>query len=203
MSEHATLSPSSSKGWLACSGRIAMESAFPGTSSDASDDGTACHLVAKLCLTLPTEWPSAIRAIGTKVPVHSPGELTRVVVFTQEMAEWTQDYVDLIRKLGVGRTMLIEHRVDFSEFVGVPDQFGTADAIILVELEGGGYELFVVDLKTGWVFVDPVNNTQAMLYALGAYREFELTHDIRQVRIGIFQPKHGGLREWVLPIGDL
>ena len=202
MSEHARLSPSSSKGWLKCAGRLVMESAFPNTHNDSSDEGTAMHTVAKMCLT-EVGWEAA-RAVGTKVPVNAEGEHIRVVVFTEEMAELTQGYVDTIRALAkTAVVVLIEHRVDFSEYVGVPDSFGTADAILLIPLDSGGFELFCIDLKTGWVRVDPEHNTQALFYALGAYREFEMSHDIRQVRCGIFQPEHGGLREWVLPVGDM
>jgi hypothetical protein len=198
--QHARLSPSASKGWLKCAGRIALESAYPNTANGASDDGTAMHTVAKMCL---TEHWRATKAIGTLVPVHAPGELTRTVKFTEEMAELTQGYVDTVRALGIGNLMLIEHRVDFSEYVGVPGQFGTADCIVLIPLDEGGYELFVIDLKTGWVKVDPENNSQGMLYALGAYAELEMAYDIRSVRIGIYQPKHGGLSEWTISVDGL
>jgi hypothetical protein len=197
---HARLSPSASKGWLKCAGRIALESAFPNTANEASDDGTAMHAVAKMCL---TEHWRATKAIGTLVPVHAPGELTRTVKFTEVMAELTQGYVDTVRALGIGNLMLIEHRVDFSEYIGVPGQFGTADCIILIPLDTGGYELFVIDLKTGWVRVSPENNSQGMLYALGAYAELEMAYDIRQVRIGIYQPKHEGLSEWTISVEGL
>ena len=199
---HARLSPSGSKRWMSCPGSITLEAPFPNVSSEFSDDGTAMHTVAKMCLT--EHWPAS-KAIGTKVPVHAPGELTRVVVFTEAMADMTQGYVDTVRHLGIGNLMLIEHRVEFSEYVGVLGQFGTADAIILQPIDGtpDAFELIVIDLKTGWVRVDPENNTQAMLYALGAYSEFCMSHNIKQVRIGIYQPRHGGLREWVLPVGNL
>jgi hypothetical protein len=201
VSEHAKLSPSSSAGWLACAGRIALEAAYPNTSSEASDKGTACHAVAAKCLT-EANW-TAEQSIGTKVPVHSPGELTRVVLFTDEMAAMVQPYVDTMRGIGRDHVMLIEHRVDFSDYIGVPESFGTADCIILLPLDSGGHELLVADFKTGWVRVSPENNTQGMLYALGALREFEMSHDIKQVRVAIFQPAHGGLSEWVVPVGDM
>lgn len=199
---HARLSPSGSKKWMACPGSLTLEAAFPNLPSGYSDDGTAMHTVAKMCLT--EHWRAA-KAIGTKVPVHAPGELTRVVVFTDEMAEKTQGYVDTVRHIGIGNVMIIEHRVDFSNWVGIPGQFGTADAIILIEIpeEPGCFELFVIDLKTGWVRVDPEENSQGMCYALGALNLFEMSHNITRVRIGIYQPAHGGLREWVCSMADL
>jgi hypothetical protein len=208
VAEHAHLfSPSASKGWLKCAGRSVLEAAFPDAYNPASDGGTAEHLIARLVLTEDPEWPAAIRAIGTEVPVHSPGESARFVRFTQEMAERTQDYIDTMRAIARGKLFRVEHRVDFRAFLGVEDLedegFGTADFLVLSPMQSGGFELGIYDYKSGWIKVDPVNNSQGMLYALGALHEFEMSHDIRQVRIGIFQPKHGGLSEWVVPLEDL
>ncbi len=54
--------------------------------------------------------------------------------------------------------------MSFSEFCGVPNQFGTADFCSLDEREG---ELSVDDLKTGYKQVNVSGNTQLMCYALG------------------------------------
>lgn len=199
---HARLSPSGSKKWMSCPGSLTLEAAFPNMSSTYSDDGTAMHTVAKMCLT--EHWP-ATKAIGTKVPVNAPGEHIRVVVFTEEKAEKTQGYVDTVRFIAIGNLLMVEHRVDFSNWAGVPGQFGTADAIILIPIaeEPGNFELVVIDLKTGWVRVDPEENTQGMCYALGALNLFEMSHNITRVRIGIYQPAHGGLREWTCSMDDL
>lgn len=200
MSEHARLSPSGSKKWLACPGSITLEAAFPDESSTYSDKGTAMHTVAKMCL---TEHWQASKAIGTKVHVHNPGELTRVVVFTEEMADETQNYVDTVRFMAIGNLLLVEKRVDYSNWCGVPDQFGTADAIVLIEIRPGEHELVVIDLKTGYFRVNPEENSQGLCYALGALNLFEMSHNIVQVRIGIYQESHGGLREWTCSMDDL
>ena len=60
--------------------------------------------------------------------------------------------------------MHIEKRVDFSEFVQLPDSFGTADAIVVDDRAG---ELVLIDLKTGHTPVVVEENSQLMLYALG------------------------------------
>ena len=164
MTEHAKLSPSGSKRWFACPGSLVLEAPIPNKSSTYSDDGTAMHHVAALCL---TEHWRASKYVGQDIPVNSRHEEPRFVEFTDEMAELVQGYVDTVRKIGIGHRMLVETRVDFSEFVQIEDQFGTADCII-VDLEQG--ELGVYDLKTGHTPVTVPGNTQAMFYALGALR---------------------------------
>lgn len=164
--EHARLSPSGSKGWFACPGKITMEAPIPNKSSTYSDDGTAMHDIAARCL---TQHYRAVKWVGERIPVHSTGEEPRHVEFTDEMADLVQGYVDTVRNIALHARSpaLVEQRVDFSEFVGVPGQFGTADCII-VDTEQG--ELFVIDLKTGRTPVHVENNSQLMLYALGALR---------------------------------
>lgn len=164
MTEHAKLSPSGSKRWFACAGSLVLEAPIPNKSSTYSDDGTAMHEVAARCL---TEHWRASKYVGQDIPVNNRHEEPRSVEFTDEMAELVQGYVDTVRKIGIGHRMLVETRVDFSEFVLVDDQFGTADCII-VDLDQG--ELGVYDLKTGHTPVTVPGNTQAMFYALGALR---------------------------------
>ena len=202
--QHARLSPSGSHRWLKCAGSITLESQFPDKSNEFSDSGTAMHWVASSCLTAKMSNGEPFYAtafIGQPITVNDfeHGEPHRHVVFTQEHAEIVQGYVDTVRALAAGHELHVEQRVEFSEFVGVPDQFGTADAIIL-RTDG---EMCVIDLKTGFRFVPVEHNTQLMLYALGAYRMFELSHAPTSVRLMIYQPQHGGMREWVVSLSDL
>lgn len=197
---HARLSPSSSKRWMACAGSITLEQAFPNGANTYSDNGTAKHAVAAYCL---TEHHPVSKCVGTKVPVHAPGELTRVVTFTEDMVDDVQGYVDTVRFIAIGNLLMVEKRVDYSNWCGVPGQFGTADAIVLIEIRPGEHELFVGDYKSGYFRVDPEENSQGMCYALGALNLFELSHNIVQVRIGIYQSAHGGLREWTCSMDDL
>lgn len=214
MTEHAKLSPSGSKRWFACAGSLVLEAPIPNKSSTYSDDGTAMHHVAALCL---TEHWRASKYVGQDIPVNSRHEEPRFVEFTDEMAELVQGYVDTVRKIGIGHRMLVETRVDFSEFVQIEDQFGTADCII-VDLEQG--ELGVYDLKTGHTPVTVPGNTQAMFYALGALRylmdediatsaadpfDWAREQGLSTIRIGIYQPKvfTNGLEDWVCTMRDL
>ncbi len=162
---HARLSPSGSKRWMACPGSVALEAPFPDTSSTYSDDGTAMHTVAAWCL---TEHRRAQSRVEQQIPVHDAGQPPRYVTFTDDMAAVVQDYVDTVRMLALGNVLQIEQRVDFSPFVGAADQFGTADAIVWNARDG---ELLLVDLKTGYRFVDAEENSQLLCYALGALKQ--------------------------------
>ncbi len=162
---HARLSPSGSKRWFACPGSVTLEAPFPDTANTYSDDGTAMHDVAAWCLT--TGRP-ALDRIGEMIAVHRDPEPPRHVEFTDEMADLTQGYVDTVRALAIGNELHVEQRVDFSTFVGFEGQFGTADAIIWNARDG---EMLMVDLKTGYRFVDAEENSQLLLYALGALKQ--------------------------------
>jgi len=213
--EHARLSPSGSKKWFACPGSLVLEESISNKPSDASDEGTAMHAIASFILdsTSPGYGKPAVSWIGGTVPVNSGNEPFRKVDFTEEMAELVQGYCDTINALAAGNTLLVEQRVDFSEFVGVPDQFGTCDVAIIDDLVG---ELFVIDLKTGHRPVDVVKNTQGMLYALGVLRLIAggdrgvsafmtaRARGLTTIRLGIYQPKvREGLSEWACSLAEL
>lgn len=201
MSEHARLSPSGSKRWMACPGSITLEAAFPNLPNTYSDDGTACHTVASDCLMF---GGNPRGSIGDLIVVSDPGEPERRVPFTEEMAEITQGYVDTIRKRAKGHELHVEQRVEFSYYVDVPDQFGTADAIILKFDER---ELEVCDLKTGYVFVEVEDNPQLLIYALAALYKFDSKNiAFDNVRLVIYQPTRDDrspIREWVITVEEL
>jgi hypothetical protein len=164
MAAHAKHSLSGSKRRYACPGSPTMEAPFPDSSTKSAANGTAMHLVAAWCL---TEHRRADLRIAEMINVTDEDEPPEYVEFSDDMAELTQGYVDTVRALGIENLMLIEQRVDVSEITGVADQFGTADCIIFDRRAG---ELMVIDLKTGYRPVSPVDNTQLQLYALGALK---------------------------------
>ena len=169
---HARLSPSGSKKWFACPGSITLEAPIPNVANKHSDAGTACHTVAAWCL---TEHRRAKSRIGDYITVSYGKEPERKVLSTEDMADWVQQYVDDVRYLGIGQQLWVEQRVEFSDWIGVPNQFGTADAVILRPADPAAMhastatelELQVHDAKFGRTPVEVEENSQLMLYALG------------------------------------
>jgi hypothetical protein len=188
-----TCSPSGAEGWFACPGRIVMESEFPDQDTDYSSDGTARHNVCADSLV--TGRPVA-DAVGSDITVSAD----KTVTYKPEWVEEDQDYVDTVSSLAEGGELFVERVVNFETYTQVKgDSFGTADAIVLSPMLAG-YELIIVDRKTGYHEVSPERNKQLMLYALGALAEFDMVYDIARVRLVIHQRK---AREWDCSIDDL
>ena len=185
MSEHARLSPSSAHRWMACAASLRLEQPFPNTSSKYADEGTAAHTLAAMAL---TEGLDAHAYLGRILPA---GE--REFEVDDDMANAVQDYVEAVRAIAGPNMLLVEQRVDFSEWLGVPESFGTSDAVIIAD-----DELVLVDLKFGrGVEVSAQENEQLRLYALGALHSFSAFGEFQRVRMVIHQPRLNHVDEWV------
>jgi hypothetical protein len=192
MAAHAKLSASGSHRWLACPASVTAEQGLPETRSSFANEGTAAHELAEIVLRTQDDcapW------IGSVLPE------TKWTV-DQEMADYVQQYVDYAREqMSHARNAFaaFEVRVDFSDWI--PGGFGTCDALII-----SGDTAHVIDLKYGkGVPVSPVENTQAMLYALGAYADAVGIVEIKQVQITIVQPRvfDGEPQSWTISVEDL
>ena len=175
MRPHALLTASGSKRWLSCTPSARLEATFAEKETTSAAEGTAAHALAEYKV------KRALRYF-CKRPV-SEFEDEVMDMATDDYAAFILEAMAELRKAGADPTVMIETRLDFSDWV--PDGFGTGDCIII-----GGDTLHIVDLKYGaGVLVEAEGNTQMMLYALGALQQFGCLYDVKKVLMTIFQPR--------------
>jgi hypothetical protein len=172
---------------MQCPGSLALSKGIPDTGSSYASEGTAAHFLAQTCLE--TGVPAA-DFIEQGIAVSDTGECTWCdgidgIEITDEIAENVQVYVDTV--LQRAEPQFYEVKVDLSAALQSPDQFGTADAVVL-DIEEAALE--VHDLKFGrGVQVSAHKNEQLMLYAAGAALEYESLGDWQTFRVFIHQPR--------------
>lgn len=186
MKKHAKLSASGSAKWSLCAGSVKAEEGLPDKSSIFADEGTAAHELGELCL---TQGKQASDFEGQPLPENN------AFTVDAEMASYVQQYVDYVRMTKGER--FIEQQVDFSHIA--PEGFGTSDAIVI-----NGNAMHVIDLKYGkGVPVSAIENTQGILYALGALNDYGMIYDIKTVTLVIVQPRLDHVSEWTITVDEL
>ena len=184
---HAKLSASSSARWLACPPSALLNAQVADTASDFAREGTCAHELAEYKVN---------KFLGHNV--RDPTE--DLDFFDAEMAECTDNYLQYITEETAkyhNPAVMVEQRLDFSAYV--PDGFGTGDCIIIAD-----EVLTVIDFKYGKnVFVSAENNSQMMLYALGALDMFGILYDFREIRMVIFQPRMENVSEYTISVEKL
>lgn len=179
--EHATLSPSSSARWLRCTASVEACKPYENRTNPAAAWGTACHALGELMI--------------KDMPHPKTGEMIEGVEIDIEMMNTAIQYADYCRSLmNPYSVTMIEERFDLT-FIA-PDTFGTGDFTVLND-----NELHIVDLKTGHNIVDAEENTQLMLYALGAIHELEDLYDIETVTLHICQTRANHISTWSCDMG--
>ena len=195
---HAALSASASHRWLMCPPSVKLSEQFADKPSVYAEEGTYLHELAEMKLhrylgDMPLE------AVEAQYAQHRDNDF-----YSDEAENVTDEYVDFcvetieaVRASCPDPLILVEHRLDFSEYV--PEGFGTGDLVIVAD---GVIE--IVDFKGGrGVRVEADHNSQLMLYGLGALLEFDPLYDIHTVRMTIVQPRQNNLSTYETTAGEL
>ena len=179
---------------MACPGSIALSAGVESKGSVYADEGSAAHELAQRALTY--RKPAAFW-IGEEIQIG-----LRVFAVDVEMAEYVQAYVDDVLARVKDGTLLVEQRVEFSRAIGVDEQFGTADAIIL---SSDGAHVTIEDLKYGQGNrVDAEENPQLMTYAAAVLETFDaIMEGVESVTMVVSQPRLDHVSEWECPIGRI
>lgn len=179
---HAVLSASGAEKWLNCPPSARLEESYPDTSSPYAKEGTLAHEIAEFKTrnyfieTLPK------RTFTSKLNKFKKDEL-----YQNEMDEYTESYLEYIKEVAMKYPskpyIALEKKIDFSKYV--PDGYGTCDCIMI-----HGNDMHIIDFKYGKVVpVSAENNSQLMLYALGALEAYRMLYQIETVHLSIFQPR--------------
>ena len=182
--KHALLSASGSERWINCPPSALLEQEFQEERSFYAKEGELAHDIAENKISLYLE------NISKNLYTRRLNRLKKDELYSGDIEKDVQPYVDFaIERINYGNSrdkgtvVLVEHRLDFSNYV--PHGFGTGDLVIISD-----NVIEVVDLKFGkGVPVDAKENTQMMLYAVGALNQFGCLYDIEKVSITIVQPR--------------
>lgn len=200
---HSILAPSGSARWLRCVGALYLSRGVPNPDKEHSASGTCSHWLLQWALESGgdlDEWLGKELTFGENPPFTFKVD--------EERLDRVRSCVTVInREPG---EMLVEHRLDETPVLGVPDQEGHSDIIKLYP-EGGAvindklYKgvLSVHDYKDGYILVNAKDNTQGLLYLCAAMLEFELVGDYNAFRFCIHQPRQHHYDEWTYTRAEL
>ena len=195
---HARLNASSSHRWMMCPPSVKLSEQFEDKSSAYAEEGTFLHELCELKLH---------RYLGDMDPAiielqyaeHRDNDFysDEAESVTDEYVAFCIETIEAVRSSCPDPLIMVEHRLDYSEYV--PDGFGTGDLVIVAD---GVLE--VIDFKGGrGVRVEATRNSQLMLYGLGALLEFDPLYDIHTVRMTIVQPRLSNTSTYEMTVDDL
>ena len=198
VSAHSLLSPSAADRWTQCPGSVLACKDLPDTDSEASALGSAKHEAAYYLLMHTNPKQTADSLLGQQWSHgHYAGDIDQAFV------DHVNTYLRGVRAaVGDGDTAWYELHLDTSPVLGVPDQSGTADAVIC---RWERRNLYIGDAKFGFHAVSPVENKQLSIYGAAALKKFdEFNAAFDTVTLAIHQPKVGDLpTEWTVSAAEL
>lgn len=192
MSSHSKYSASSSHRWLRCPASIQAENIVDDDNqSPYAIEGTRAHELAHL---FGVNNYTTLQDVLTKFETTDEHK-DMLIGFTdsdiEAMLFYSNYTISLSKRVtednGGRCTSLYEHRVNYPSIH--PDGYGTVDYLLV---DNANKEVHIVDFKFGMNKVSAYNNSQLLLYALGAY-DSVLTHtpdrDDYEYHMVIIQPR--------------
>lgn len=203
--EHSVFSPSGSGMWLMCSGSLIPNMLAEDTAGYEAVEGTVAHAVAEDWLRS-GERPD--ERIGEVVVVEEHGNKFEVEI-TKSMLDYLEVYVDGCMFMPGDK--YVESRVYFEDLTPLPRQGGTADHIAmehgiltLSDLKyGQGIPVYAAaDLDDPRTLIETVDgitlngNSQLLIYAYGAFREWDWLYNFQRIVVRIYQPRRDNISTW-------
>lgn len=193
MGGHSIFAPSYSSTWLYCAGSLIPSLEADDTAGVDAAYGTVGHGVGEMWLKTGVR-PSHL--IGTIEKVDEGHEIFSIEI-DEPMLSYVQEYVDWCQM--VPGDHFVEQRVYFSQITPIKRQGGTADHIACAP-----GVMTITDLKLGkGVQVFATGNTQARLYALGAFYEHDWQYNFQRIIIRIAQPRLNHFDTWEITREEL
>jgi hypothetical protein len=204
--QHARFSPSSAYRVVTCPASL-QHNTNGGPPSWFAVEGTIAHAIHARCL---DEGTKAISYLGRKPHQFladdelNPDEWALVPEgwsTDRDFCEAIQQSIDWILDLaGPDPDILVEQRVDISEYTPVGEQFGTCDVGIITSSD----RLIICDLKFGrGIRVDADHNHQLALYALGFIERYGWMENFHEVSVCVSQPRIDHFDEWYTSVPQL
>lgn len=195
---HSRLGASSSHRWMNCPGSVKLCEAVPDKGSSYAEEGTLAHSLAELIINYnlgrikKAEFNKGMKKIqGSQY-------------YSQEMQDYIKDYTEKVwelmnaaKSISKDAELRTEQRLDFSDWV--PNGFGTGDVVIVYDRV-----IHIIDLKYGkGVGVSAEENSQLMLYGLGALSSYDMLYDIEKVILTIIQPRLDSISTYEITAAEL
>lgn len=201
---HSILAPSDSARWLRCAGALYMSKGVPTLDAEYNASGTCSHWLGEWALSHPDldldAWLGKEMTFGDNPPFK--------FTVDEERLNRVRQYVTAIKR--EPGTHLYEARLDTTPVMGLPDQEGHADTVVLYP-EGGVVKdgtllkgvVTVHDFKDGYIVVNAKDNTQGLIYLCAAMMLYSLVDEFQAFRFCIHQPKMHHYDEWTYTRDEL
>jgi len=184
-----SLAASQASKWVNCPPSRHLELKYPKRTSSHAYEGLLAHDLADAYLNYSS---------GALTQEEYDSRLEKMKArrgFSVRMQSYAVQYGDFVLdefyRQGTASILSVEQQLDYSGYLGFKGR-GRGDAII-----ASPGQLFVADFKYGkGVRVQAENNEQMMLYALAAYRAFNLMFDIHTVSMAVVQPRMHNNSVW-------